>query len=249
MNLQKRLYLLKKFEQIIVQTIKTSPKGEHRLTNYFDKCSSPWKGLKISIVVFARDVKIFNELLLSITQTCSNPGIVELLVKFDTESHYRPFHKLLTRSPFQFKMLSYPRFNGELSQHYVINDLCRLSNGEIIWICTDDMQIVDGDWVQSLLKTRNAYKDNIYCTSFVSPDKKVLSYAITREWLDVIQHFADHADVNRWGTTLSTALNRTITIDEISIIKQDESKFNYGPDILFEECFAKQLTKFREIIK
>jgi hypothetical protein len=168
----------------------------------------------VSSVCFDDFLKLHNMLLLS-SKDIKN---VEILVKVDGFNN--EYLKLLSTSPFQFKILSYPVYYKKYSNHIFFNDLCKVSNGNLIWPIYEDCNIVKGDWYGCLIKyvDNKMYKDNIFNIAIPMDNGKGYrqicgANIITREWFNFFGMVSPFPNLDRWLSELSRKIGRYIGIN------------------------------------
>lgn len=222
------------------------------VNKHIELMSSPWKDIRISIIVPARGkapfINLFHNFLMSAIETCSNPDIVEMLIKIDSEDMYKPFYLMMLNSPFKFKILCYPKYNARLSVQYFDTDLSKIASGDLIWLCSDEIKITKGDWVKSLLKTREMYPDNIYAVRFSShrsyPAKATTRgnpyWAISKEWFNILGNWCEFPNSDRWIFILSRLICRQVLIHDVDIIRIHPNATPYSAGSPFlKACVAK----------
>jgi len=220
--------------------------------------ANPYQGVDISLIIPSKEYGLFETIFSSLTDTCSCPDKVEVLLKIDDFANSR-YHKLLFEGPFRFKILVYPKYYSRLSIHWFFNNLCAISSGTFMWLLNDDAELVNSpDWYKIIMNTRNSYKDNIYYIGVPMDNGKgakqiVSTPVITREWYNVLGMVAPTSNADRWLYELSKAIKRQVLLKENDILmhlpqgrralsKSDRKKFFYP-------LLEKKIRKFKKIIK
>lgn len=183
----------------------------------------PYEGIKISLIVSSKSYKDFHKLCNTLLLSAATIKDTEMLVKIDSMD--RRYEDLLSNSPFQFKIITYPPYYRRYSSHLFLNDLCKISKGEWIWSLYEDCEIVNGDWHSFLMKTsyRNKYKDNIVNMAIpMNNGKKAKQICganiITREWYVFFETVSPFPNLDRWLSELSRKIKRCIPIDEDNLL-------------------------------
>ncbi len=178
----------------------------------------------ISLIVPSVNFKLFTKLYKSLVDRCSNPKRVELLLKLDSTKNVQEFYNLADQSLFDFKILIYPQYHGRFSLHHFFNDLGAISSGSILWLLNDDATVVGGeDWYQALMRTRDVYRDNIYCVMVpFDKDEKgrgmIPTPAISREWYNLFGYVTAFPNYDRWLCELSKRVGRQVVLSKDQII-------------------------------
>ncbi len=192
------------------------------------------KGVRISVLLVSKNFTQFNTVLRSISDTCSCKDVVEILVKIDSESgETRKYIRALRRSRFNFKILCYPSFQGYRDTFLFLNDLARLSYGELLMPLDTHAVILSGDWVSALLETRDMFKDNVYAihmrVNHMHLDQSPCP-VITKEWRDVLGCYSPFHGADGWVTLLAKRLNRFVSNDITQSIKFCHSPGLHDPN-------------------
>lgn len=181
--------------------------------------------VSISLIIPTLNFESFMVLYQSLIERCSCPDDVEMLLKIDDIDHISQYYSLCQKTPFKYKIIMYPSFNGRFSLHHFFNDLGSISSGKIVWALTDDAEIVGGeDWYQALLKTRDSFKDNVYYVAIPYDNGKgtkqiVPLPAISKEWLDLFENnVTEFPNYDRWLHELAKHLDRRIVLTEDDIL-------------------------------
>jgi hypothetical protein len=180
--------------------------------------------VSISLVIPTLNFESFMVLYHSLVERCSCPDDVEMLLKIDDIDHINQYYSLCQKTPFKYKMIMYPSFNGRFSLHHFFNDLASIASGKIIWVLNDDAKIIGGgDWYQALLKTRGSFKDNIYYVAIPYDNGKgtkqiVPLPAISKEWLEFWGNVTEFPNYDRWLHELAKHLDRRIVLTEDDIL-------------------------------
>jgi len=185
---------------------------------------NPYKDINLSLLVPCKDFDSFlvfyKTLIEHGPKKCDD---VELIVKVDKDEDVSPYYELLSNSTFHYKILLYPTYYARHSLHHFFNDMFRISSGKIIWILTEDLKVVKGNWYTSLMKTRNCFKDNIYyiCVPMNNGkgSKQIVSApAVTREWCNATGCVSEMPNADRWLYELSKKVNRCVKLDESELL-------------------------------
>jgi hypothetical protein len=199
--------------------MKVMVKGKELIHYDYTGTLHPADHIKISIIVPTINIDKFRNLVLSLTKTCSNPELVEILIKVD-QKDLDEYQKILDESPFSSYLLSYPTHEGYWDLHIFINDLGKLANGDLIWAVADDMTITSNDWVDSILNSYKVFSDKIYVYNMqkdmelpgvrynLSAPKMMGPYILTKEWMNVLGTISPFPETNVWLSMLSLHLRR-----------------------------------------
>lgn len=224
------------------------------MTTTQELLANPYE-ISISVIIPTIDFNGFSILYKTLLDTCSNPSDVELILKIDNDKNILDYYKLCEESPFKYKILLYPQYNGRYSLHHFYNDLGSLASGKVIWILNDDAVIVSkNDWYKPLVKTRGSFKDNIYCVMIPYDNGKgtkqiIPTPAFTKEWYNFCKEVTKFPNYDRWLCEMSKGLKRQVIIDEKDILvdmpkghrvlsKEDRKK-------IFYPVFNKTLSKLK----
>ena len=180
--------------------------------------------VSISLIIPTLDIGLFTKLYVSLINRCSNPNDVEMLLKVDDTRYIQEYHDLCVSSPFRYKILTYPSYNGRFSLHHFFNDLGAIASGDIIWTLNDDAEIVGGnDWYVALMKTRDIFSDNIYYVAIPYDNGKgtkqiVPLPAISREWYILLRKVTEFPNYDRWLHEIAKGINRRLVLTEDDIV-------------------------------
>ena len=157
----------------------------------------------ISVLVPTRNASVqFESLIHSLSTQCEDKSMIEILVKVDddtTDSRYANYIPKCWGFK-NYRVLSSPRGRGYLDLNNYLHSLARVAQGSIFWLIMDDM-IVEGDWANAILSTRDRVPDNIFlayshyaCSSVKWRDKKFRTTGnanpvVSREMYEKLGHF------------------------------------------------------------
>lgn len=183
--------------------------------------------IKISIIISTCRPKRFKNLVKQLADTCSNSELVELLVKVDTEDDaLQEYQEILIASPFDHRLLCFPRLNGYWSLHVFSNELGKMARGDILWQVIDEVTINSSNWVDTLLNTRDIYSDNIYMFNprgNKEHPKWTALPAYSKEWFDVLGFVSPFPELDVFLVKLALRLQRLHTGDVIDFSLDPES--------------------------
>lgn len=179
----------------------------------------PHSNTKISLLVSSKSYKDFLRLYHNLLSSSVNIKNVEMLVKVDGFND--EYLTLLGNGPFKFKILSYLPYHRLYSSHIFFNDLCKISNGKLIWPLYEDCDIVKGDWCSCLTKCvdNNPYRDNIFNIAIPMNNgrgcKQICgANVITREWFNFFGTVSPFPNLDRWLSELSRKIGRYVSLKE-----------------------------------
>jgi len=193
------------------------------MSNIKNLISNPYKNVDISLIVPSVSFDLFLNLYKSLTNSTEHENKAEILIKLDNNKEFNQFYSLLQSSSYKYKIIIYPQFNGRHSLHHFFNDLAAISSGKIIWILNDDAT-VRGNWYKTLMKTRNTFKDNIYCVAIPYNNgkgtKQIIPLpAISREWYNTFdKNVTRFPNFDRWLHEMSSGIKRRILIKEKDLV-------------------------------
>tara|TARA_Y100000034_G_C6874591_1_gene399776 strand:+ start:680 stop:1399 length:720 start_codon:yes stop_codon:yes gene_type:complete len=188
-----------------------------------DLLANPYK-VGISLIIPTLNFESFLILYNSLITRCSRPDNVEMLLKIDNLDNIHEYYDLCKRTPFRYKILLYPSFNGRFSLHHFFNDLGAISSGDLIWTLNDDAEIVGGtDWYKPLMSTRNTFEDNIYYVAIPYDNGKgtkqiVPLPVITKEWLKLLGSVTEFPNYDRWLHEIAKAARSRLVLTEEEIV-------------------------------
>ena len=216
----------------------------------------PYSNIDISILVssvcFDDFLKLYNML--------SLVGIknAEIIVKIDYSDDR--YYKLLNDGLFKFKILLYPPLNKRHSNHVFFNDLCKISNGKLIWPLYEDCRIVRGDWFSVLYKyvDSRVYKNNIFNIAIPMDNGKGCKQicganVITREWFEFFGTVSPFPNLDRWLSELSRKIGRHVGISEKELLshfpKGHRTLSKKQRKELFYPMLEEYINKFKQNVK
>lgn len=183
--------------------------------------------IKISILMSTCRPERFKKTVKQLADTCSDPEVVELLVKVDTEDNaLQAYQEILLASPFDHKLLCFPRLNGYWSMYIFVNELGKMARGDIRWHFADEVTIKSPNWVDILLNTRDIYSDNIYMFNPRGNKEHPKWTALpvySKEWFNVLGFSSPFPEVDVFLVKLALRLQRLHTGDVIDFTLDPES--------------------------
>jgi hypothetical protein len=163
----------------------------------------------------------FRESVDRFASTCTNPERVEFLVKVDSDDDVGFYRKALSKTGIKYKIVLYDKMDGYNDLHVFYNDLWKISNGKILWMCTDDVVVDDGDWFAKIMGTRDVvYSDNIYIANFIGcgeffPPQR--APAITKELANAIGYVSPYRAWDKYLNALGSAIGRRVSVDGVKL--------------------------------
>lgn len=185
----------------------------------FSGTKNPYDNIDLSIIIASRDrPEKFKLLIDSLSNTCSDPSRVEILIKLDSdEPQLKEYIEILQNIPFMFKMLCYPAFSGYWSLYIFQDHLIKAATGKTIWALGDCMWILNNKWLEIILATRDIFPDNIYVCS-VSGHERILdtgAYVVSKEFVNVLNKVSPFPEIDVWLPKMSAKINRFIRREKL----------------------------------
>ena len=198
--------------------------------------------IKISLMLCSFRPDRFEDCVKQLTETCTRPEIVEILVKTDSEiQDMHRFQEILLASPFDHRILCSPKLNEYWSLYAFLNQLAKLARGEVFWFIADEIDLRSNDWVETLLSTRDVFEDNIYLFNprgAKTPPKFTGLPAISKEWFDVLGFLSPFPEVDVFLVKAAMRINRFYTADVIDFRMDKESWMLHDRSALRKRSWA-----------
>lgn len=195
----------------------------------------------ISILIPTRGSPVsFRNTVESFAKTCVDTSRVEFLIKTDKDTKDQKYvRRVFKEFPFTYEILNSPRQNGYVDLPRFFNDLAKLSNGMFLWLISDDVQIIQGNWVKEIFRSRGVISDNLfiaYAKFAISADKLRQKRfretgngcpIVTRELYDRLQCFSVNeiqCDVFLRGLIGASEKKRSVTIKRVIIAQMTDNQ-------------------------
>ncbi len=177
-----------------------------------------YKDVEVSLITSSRQrPEHLKRLLKSLGDNCTNPEMVEVLVKLDSDDDLHAYRSVLEGCPFKYKTLIYARMNGWHSMHHFYTDLAHISKGHSLWLLADDLVLHGGDWYSFIQRSRNVYKDHIYVLNVPVTPKKPGNNpfpVVSREWFKVLNCLSPYPKQDTWLTRMSKSCGRLVALPD-----------------------------------
>lgn len=173
-----------------------------------------YHGVDVSLLISVPAGRLgsFKNTVKSFVDTCSNPRVVELIVKIDAEDGSFMFGEclsVLSKIPMRYKVVCYPRFGGYDSVYYFYDHLAQLADGHTIW--ATDVPIIKGDWLSLFSNARGIFDDNIYTINVVGNKISMNGLpAISVEWFRFFGCYLPIHSGDRFVRSLGHRIGRNI---------------------------------------
>lgn len=197
------------------------------------------------------------DFLKSLKETCSCPDRVEILIKIDYEdAQFIKYYKYqLLNSGFSFKLLIGPRLGGYHDVHLFDNDLASISSGKTIWVCADDLVILNGDWFCEIEHVYNMFNDKIFVLFFMehrglkgkkqNKSRKISSYPIiSRNLYDMCGYIGPDSRIDCYWQNFSIHLGRQIRNDNV-LISHNKNSWS-GVNVNNSDCGLRSVLSFND---
>ena len=169
----------------------------------------------------------FSKSIDSFVTTTTNKEDIEVLLKIDSDEDYSPYIKILRESGFSHKILIYDRMSGFGDIQIFQSDLCKISVGDFIFICGDDLIMYTNDWISKLKLAYNLFDDRIMVCSFSKI--KINKYGtkkyrltnkvpvVSRKWFECCGYLSSARQTDKYLYQLGTRINRYLYVRGILI--------------------------------
>ena len=179
----------------------------------------------ISVLVVTRKrIKCLRAFFDSIQETCNSIKNLEVLVRIDDDDietvqfveNYRRDSELLIRTVIG------KRGKGYADMDKMVDELCQISTGDILFLLNDDAQFITKNWDEKMLNSyNNIYSDNIFYIRTAhnqeeNPDNPLFP-AITRDWYDALGGFCSCLETDTGLYFLNKLVKREVFIKDIKV--------------------------------
>jgi len=178
--------------------------------------------LNISILLPTREnIKFLEKAINSILKNAYNPKKIEILLAVDDNDRKTIEYTQKFRNKNNFKCLILKQGEGYFDAGIRLNELAKISKGDLLFCFCDDMVIKTKNWDKILLNTANRLnKDKVFTLYPIhnqSNKNWPITPIITREWYNIVGKFCNSFEADTEILIIGKLLKRIYKIKKINI--------------------------------